>query len=101
MAKTADKLSGGEKTLFPMIFDFDPCNNPHHQVIINRNLVGDHLYAIVLRRNEKTRNLEPVDPEDLTKEDVRIRDEALREAGASSAAHRLYIQSAQIDAERP
>ncbi len=80
LAKTADKLSGGGKALFPMIIDFDSSNNPHHQVIINRNLVGDRLYAIVLRRNEKTGNLEPVDPKSLTKEEVKIRDEALREA---------------------
>ncbi len=101
LAKTADKLSGDGKAMFPMFFDFGPSDNPHHQVIINRNLVGDHLYAIVLRRNEKTGNLEPVDPEDLTKEDIRIRDEALRGARESSAAHRLYIQTVQIEAERP
>ncbi len=87
--------------MFPMFLDFGPSDDPHHKVINNRNLVGDHLYAIVLRRDEKTGKLEPVDPEDLTKEDVRIRDEALREAEGSAAAHRLYIQSAQTDAERP
>ena len=91
MGKTADKLSGGGKALFPMIFGFGPSNNPHHEVIINRNVAGDSLYAIVLRRNEKTGKLEPVNPTDLTEEDVRIRDVALREAEESSSAHRLNL----------